>query len=286
MDDFFHDFENKSVYYCSNPGNAGDAVIALATYQMFKKYNINVNIISKSVLPNLKNETIFFGGGGNLIKGLYTDMYNVIMHYVDDNICYILPSTIYGYEDLLLKSNNNLTIICRDKTSYQLSYLVKSNNKNLFLSDDLAFYLDPCFYQKFIKKPSCNNSSFFSIGYCLRTDGESAKAVYIPDTNRDISLSWNGDLWDNFDLTLNVVKSLLSYLSLYDKIITDRLHIAILSTLISKVVVLYPNSYYKNRAVFENSFSKYSNANFISTSPDLFHSEYIDELFKRNNLIF
>jgi exopolysaccharide biosynthesis predicted pyruvyltransferase EpsI len=49
----------------------------------------------------------------------------------------------------------------------------------------------------------------------------------------------------------------------YKKIDTDRLHVAIGATLLEKKVTLFPNSYYKNKAVYDYSLRKFPNISFI-----------------------
>ena len=46
---------------------------------------------------------------------------------------------------------------------------------------------------------------------------------------------------------------LLAYLDQFERIVTNRLHIGILGALLHKEVDFYPNSYYKNKAVYEFS---------------------------------
>jgi hypothetical protein len=48
--------------------------------------------------------------------------------------------------------------------------------------------------------------------------------------------------------------SLASYISQFDAVQTNRLHIAILAAKLGKEVRLFPNSYYKIKAVFDHSF--------------------------------
>jgi hypothetical protein len=42
---FLKKYSNQEVIYCANPGNAGDAVIAHATFQLFEKLDIKLQII-------------------------------------------------------------------------------------------------------------------------------------------------------------------------------------------------------------------------------------------------
>lgn len=49
---------------------------------------------------------------------------------------------------------------------------------------------------------------------------------------------------------------LLAYLSHFERIFTNRLHLGILGALLGKEVRFYPNSYYKNRAVYRFSMAE------------------------------
>lgn len=279
MRDFLSNYSNRKVYFISNPGNAGDAFIAYSTYCLFKELDIHYEIIDPNSDISISNEILFFSGGGNLVEGKYDHLYKKLKKYINNNKCIVLPHTIFGYKDLIHETHNNLTIICREKVSYELCVLNGANKDNLFLADDMAFYLPPDELSQFIINGEGR-------AYCLRTDGESSKLLYIRDCNNDISLSWNGELWDNFLLSKYVTYSLASYLSQFEEIETDRLHIAILSAMLNKKVIMYPNDYYKNRAIFENSIApKYQNVNFVNTSTDLLHSEYVMNLLKNRHLI-
>lgn len=272
---------DHTIYYFPNPGNAGDAAIALGTYSLFERLKITPTVISFDDLKQLKSNTILFGGGGNLVEGKYSDMHEALSTaLVQDNYCILLPHTILGFESIVNKClSDKLIIFCREKTSYELCALANSlNTKNIFLDDDMAFHISNDIIDHFKTQKGTGTA------YCLRKDSESAHLVPIPTENIDISLSWNGDLWQNRELTTSVVKSLLAYLSQFESIRTDRLHIAILGSLLEKRVFLYPNSYYKNRAVYEMSLSDKSNVFFINTSTDLLHSDYIRYLLDKNNM--
>jgi exopolysaccharide biosynthesis predicted pyruvyltransferase EpsI len=58
------------------------------------------------------------------------------------------------------------------------------------------------------------------------------------------------------------------------KVFSDRLHVAILATILGKDTILYPNSYYKNKGVYEFSLSKYPNLKFVE---DCKHFEIISK---------
>ena len=244
---FLKKYSNQEVIYCANPGNAGDAVIAHATFQLFEKLNIKLQIIKHEEIVH--DKIIFYAGGGNLVEGKYENAYYFINNNFRQNReIILLPHTVYGYDELLL-SAKNLTIFCREKISYQNLAAIGFPSERLFLAHDMAFLLSKTEFQDYLMngKGTAN---------CYRTDKESARPFDMPNDNRDISLSWNGELWHRPDFAKNVTHSLASYLSAFETVKTDRLHVAILAAIIGKKVVLYPNNYFKIKAVFEYSIKE------------------------------
>jgi exopolysaccharide biosynthesis predicted pyruvyltransferase EpsI len=57
------------------------------------------------------------------------------------------------------------------------------------------------------------------------------------------------------DLCHTGAQHLLRYIDLYDEVGTNRLHVAIGAALLGKRVRFHPNSYFKNRAVYEFSMA-------------------------------
>jgi exopolysaccharide biosynthesis predicted pyruvyltransferase EpsI len=244
---FLKQYTGKEVVYCANPGNAGDALIAHATFQLFEKLNIKLQIIRHEEIVH--DKIIFYAGGGNLVEGKYKNAY----HFINNNFrqnreIIMLPHTVHGYDELLL-SAKNLTIFCREKTSYQNLSAIGFPSERLFLAHDMAFQLTMLEFQDYLMngKGTAN---------CFRLDDESARVFDMPTDNLDISLSWNGELWHRPDFAKNVTHSLACYLSTFETVKTDRLHIAILAGIMGKKVVLYPNNYYKIKAVFEYSIKE------------------------------
>ena len=63
------------------------------------------------------------------------------------------------------------------------------------------------------------------------------------------------------------VEKFETIVSSFTKINTNRLHVAIMGALYGREVNLYPNSYYKNKEVYEYSIkNKFSNVKFIVNS--------------------
>ena len=203
----------------------------------------------KSFVPN--NSEILFGGGGNLI-GIYQNCEQFIIKNCKRNKITILPHTIKDIDHLLINPEiiQNVTFICREKLSFDY---VKNFTNNVYLSKDMAFYINPDFIQQ------CKKDPIYNIGYCFRTDIEQTKVI-IPIGNVDISIS-NHCSKHNLDA---ICSSFFNYLSQYKTIHTNRLHVGIAASLLGIEVYIYSNSYYKVEAVYNFSIKdKYDKSYFI-----------------------
>lgn len=247
--------------YKANPGNAGDGVIASATYDFFDRNKLNYESFRSNETYSAEKDILIFGGGGNLIEGLYSEGRDFIESQINNfNKIVIMPSTIKGYDDFLKKHKERLIIFCREKITYiYIQSLGYEGNHNLFICDDMAFYLD-------LNKYLSLKENYKESVNCYRTDSESSTGAIV-ENNHDISLTWNGDYWDNEHLARNSTRCMVSFLEEFKIINTDRLHVAILGSLLGKVVNFYPNSYYKNQSVYEYSLlNRYPKTIFMAAS--------------------
>lgn len=250
--EFLGDYVNKNIIYIPNPGNAGDQLITYATIQIFQEMNINFTFGNIKNIYN--NKIIFFGGGGNLI-GIYKNCYNFLVHNMyNNNHIVILPHTIKNEDDVIRSLENNVKIICREIVSYKYVYSIIKNKSNVYLSKDLAFH---------VKGLSIEHGNI-SEGTCnvFRTDTEKT-SIKIPTDNIDLSeklyvINSNNDI----KIFEDVSKSIFEYLSRYEIINTNRLHIAIVGSLLNKKVNFYNNNYYKNKAIYEYSMKEFENTTF------------------------
>jgi len=251
-------YSKKKIIYFPNPGNAGDRLIVYGTLEVFKKANLDWDFYDKN--KNYKNQLLFYAGGGNLV-GLYRDCKAFINRFKNNNELVILPHTIKD-EDLLLSNlGNNITFFCRERKSFEYVNKVFKYKENVYLSKDLAFYIPTSILDKYKSngKGTCN---------LLRLDGEKTN-IKIPSDNIDLSITVlpkGPTRWlcnDPKDIE-NISDKIFKYISNYETVITNRLHLAIAGALIGKKVIFYANSYYKNEAVYNYSIkNKYPNVEFI-----------------------
>ena len=276
------------VNYCYNPGNAGDALIAQATFQVLAECKIGYRIINANHTA-LDGQTVIYAGGGNLTR-YYQNAYSFISRiHRDVRKLIILPHTIDGNIDLLTQLESNTDIICREQVSYQhvQRYAKKAN---VYIADDMAFSLKindvldaklrrPWHYsptlsmfktglseRKFDRLISYLNvrywSSLTGVINAFRTDLESS-TVNIPKYNYDISAAFEYGTHSQFKVLLSCIH-LLRLINSCRQIRTNRLHVAIAGALLGKEVLFYSNSYYKNRAVYDFSMrSQFPNVQWI-----------------------
>lgn len=239
-------YKNTSVDFFRFPGNYGDSLIWHGTKVLLSSLNILEHYVDISSPKN--NDVLFIDGGGNFVD-YYSDVKNFL---IKKPALYreivILPHTIFGEKQIEVLNNisSSLTIFCREKVSAK------------FLEDRLTHgevYLwhDCAFYNKFSQIPAGNG-----VLNAFRLDVESILNTRL-ESNDD--LSYNGYATKPLDEFIEVLQK-------YAQVNTDRLHIAIGSTLLGKQVKLFPNSYYKNKAVFDYSLKKFPNISFAEKFND------------------
>ncbi len=240
--EFLKKYSNSEVDFFRFKGNYGDSVIWHGTMKLLSDLHITVHNVDISSL--IKNKVLFIDGGGNFID-YYDDVRNFLneKHSKYDEIV-ILPHTIFGNKQIdLLGKLQNTTIFCRELESEKF---VREHAKNseVCLSQDCAFY------NVFEDKQEKGEG----ILYAFREDIESMFNNK-PSQNIDIS--------DIGGYETKPLDEFLDTIHTYEEIHTDRLHVAITASLLGKKVRLYPNSYFKNKAVFDYSLKKYPNTAFI-----------------------
>jgi len=86
---------------------------------------------------------------------------------------------------------------------------------------------------------------------CFRTDKEKT-GIKRPWDNLDLSKLFAYGI-ENYSLAFYSSCKLLNFINQYSTVRTDRLHLCIAGALLGKNVKMYPNNYYKNKAVYQHS---------------------------------
>lgn len=189
-DEFKKYKDKKKIFHLSTPkhGNMGDQAIVYATnkylkdnfpdYEIVEVYREDIYKYAKAIKKAMgKDDFIVLIGGGNMgnlwIKE-ERDRRFIIKTFSNQKII-SMPQTISftndsdGEKELLktkkiYNNHNNLTVIAREKKSYEI---MKNNfiNNKVILNPDMVLYLNDMF------KPEFNNRK--GIMTCIRSDKES-----------------------------------------------------------------------------------------------------------------
>lgn len=245
--------ENKPLYLIFNTpyhGNLGDQAIAYAEIKILKDLNkepfyimsTDINYFIGNLLQYINTKDIVFLHGGGYFGTLWeneTLRINKLIQTFYENRLVTFPQTIYYEKDVnglyalnrdkkIYEATRNLTIICRDKKSYEFC---KENFEKVkcFYTPDVVTYLD-----EFSKENNKNNRE--EIGLCFRKDKEKVtsddtKKVIIDILNK----KYPNEKIEYFDTCINKekcdfncgvreLKKLLKKISHKKLVITDRLH--------------------------------------------------------------
>lgn len=274
IEEYLEALPKETIYFKPNPGNGGDALIAFGAHLLFKKNNISYKIVDEN--EDLSGKIVMYGGGGNFIEGKYHDCADFIQRYHQQAKKFILlPHTIFGYSSVLQNLGKNVDIICREKESYD--HVSKFLNiGNVYLMDDLAFSINVkesfpdlkgsrvlallmplkrvvkelLYRTSSLKQMMPNNSKEFN---CFRIDEEQTD-IEIPQDNIDLPgkliLDWQMKDEKRVELMTSII---FKYLSSFERIRTNRLHMCIAGALLGKEVHFYNNSYWKNHSIYLHS---------------------------------
>lgn len=237
---FLKKYSGAKVDFYRFPGNYGDSLIWHGTKILLNELDISENYVEVDSPKNC--DILFIDGGGNFVD-YYSDVRDFLTKKSDlYKEVIILPHTIFGDRqiDVLNSLSGTISVFCRERVSF--SFLKENFSKgNIYLWHDCALY------NKFSSIPDGDG-----ILNAFRKDKESL-LNNVPYGNHDVS--YNG-------YATKPLEEIINYLKQYEEINTDRLHVAICAVLLGKKVSLFPNSYYKNKAVFDYSLSKFPNVSF------------------------
>ncbi len=253
---YLKQFSGKSVTYIPNHGNAGDALIAAATYQLFEKHHINyITKFSDAEIETIEGGIVFYGGGGNLVPHYHRGEECITKALPRCDQLVILPHTIQGHYRFLHHLPSKVTIFCRDLNSYHYVKSIYSEPEQVYLCDDLAFHFD---YQ-----PYQNQGK--GIANMFRLDVEKT-SITIPADNIDLSSAIKIPPMDSIETRYKfLADAFVKYIAQYEVVNTNRLHIAIAAAHLGKKVTLHANSYWKNEAVFQLSMkNNFANVTFVA----------------------
>ena len=263
---FLAEFAGQRVLFVPNEGNVGDCLIFAATLDAMAKASIEVEIVGNDA--DFGDRIVFLGGGGNLI-----DMYRGMRQTFEAcgakaKRIILLPHTIRGNADLIRSLDHRATIWCRDERS--LEHVCGLNSAlDCRLGHDMAFHCDvanflsdmewndrgPSMLEAGLDQhgTSLNRISRLPVVRFMRTDREARTPGNATDL--DVSRAF-GQVADPRTSRL-AAWCFLKTISAAQRVVTDRLHVAIACALLEKECELLDNSYNKNREIYAHSLRRF-----------------------------
>jgi len=307
--------ERQPLLFIPNSGNAGDALIGHATFQLFDQLGLDYVCLPDYQQFDPAGRVVVCAGGGNLVP-LYHGTESVLRWAAGRaRRVILLPHTIRSNEDLLADLGAEVDLICRERMSYQhVSSTVRA--ARCHLADDMALSLDvrsalahepklipqaslyaqKLFYKLF--KPSRvktipspwkirSSEKLLALRYAAlspdnmpqgalhayRTDVEKT-AIALPADNLDIANEFSHGT-KNPHVCHTGSFHMLRYIDTFEEVHTNRLHVTIGAALLGKRVKMWPNSYGKNRAIYEFSLrERFPNIEWVEADTEsLRHAE-------------
>jgi len=271
----------QQIVYQPNRGNAGDALIALATYQLFDDLGLSYRVYREG--DDLSRSVLVYGGGGNLVPHFSQGARFLAAHVERAMKIVILPQTVAGHWDLLARFAANVEVICREPVSYDHVRKAAPFARVLLLHD-IALTLDPRAIladgegrgggvsrpRAGQVRPPTHKYRLRRLGAdvgliasrltgrpptleCFRRDSERSEAR-IPWSNVDLSTAtpYDKSMGNRASVEATAFE-LFRYLNRFPVINTNRLHICIAGALLGKRVRFSPNAYWKNEAIYRHS---------------------------------
>ena len=271
----------RETVFAPNSGNAGDSLIAEATYQFFDRIGLAYSPVTLNDRLS-KPSRVIIGGGGNLVMPYHNVSSFIAVNLDRCEELIILPHSIRGHEDVLARLDERCTIICREQRSFDFT-LAAAPRAKVLLGHDMALLwnreetrrrasraltthpFDGAFQLRNLKLwvRDLQHRGKVKDGTlnAFREDVESLGAPLPPD-NVDLSHVFATDSMASH-YSARAVDALVRFLDRAERVRTDRLHIAILSTLLGKTVEMHDNNYGKNRSVYDRSLAgRFSNVTF------------------------
>lgn len=274
------DCGNEPIVYVPNPGNAGDALIALGTYILFEKLGIRWERGEpRGVYPG---RAVVYGGGGSLI-GLYPNSINFLKS--NHRVCrrlILLPHTIRAFGDEISAMDDRCVLFARDLESHDYASGF-ARGARIDIGHDMAFMISRQdlvsrrFDLDFLSRPEIRLAWLKMVTkviwhlkvrdsrlQAMRGDREAPPDTDLPEANFDLSAMFStGHLMGVSEshmspsicaTTAKILQIILERASIVD---TNRLHIAVLSALLGRNLIMRDNSYGKNSGVYDHSMKDF-----------------------------
>ncbi len=245
-------------------GNLGDALIRAGQLEIEGRSG---RAVEARLRLGKNPQSVVIPGGGNLVEGYYNSAARALRSLAPDTPGIVLPHTVRGHY-FTLRRHPRLTITCREVGSYDRLVSDGIEPRRLVLCHDTAFALQGSdLLASVIRGAACPSGTLVA----LRSDGESSRPMGSRSAAHARSFDVTGSAsrhWVTAGEARRGAEHLLCFVAMFEHVVTDRLHVAVAAHLLDRPCWLLPNSYDKNRTVFQYSMAEGS-ARFAESIDDV-----------------
>jgi polysaccharide pyruvyl transferase len=221
----FEPLRGRRIGYARTPGNVGDGLIEAAAFQMLRHFGIDFVVTSPSSSQKIDEWLLPGGGSMGSFYAINEERRKLVL--ADGHPVSVLPQSFMGPEAF-----GYARVFVRERASLEL-------RPDACLAPDLALGLNIPWSWKLALglDHGWKRKAALGEGLWLRKDEE---AIF-PQA---------GSLGDPAERCSTPFRY-LRLAALHTHVITDRLHFAIAALLCGRKATLLPNSYHKNRSMYE-----------------------------------
>lgn len=265
-------FDGQELVFVPNPGNAGDAIINLGMYRLFDR--LGVRYVTGSQNQDYPGRVVVCSGGGALVD-LYPDSH--LFYERNHKNCaalILLPHTVRAHGTLIAEMGSNCFVFAREKNS--MAYLERhAKSAHIGLAHDMAFFLGASDIKAMHWHPGQLRRLGLLVPWIVmylkfqrerRVRGETA-LVCVRNDVEETAVRPDGRVFDLSSLFAtgemsresceNIAKIFYAVTRLFDKVITNRLHVGIMATIMGMNVDFHDNNYGKNSDIYHHSINNY-----------------------------
>ncbi|HYP89378.1 MAG TPA: polysaccharide pyruvyl transferase family protein [Polyangiaceae bacterium] len=278
---------DRGLRYVPNAGNAGDALIACGTWQLFD--DLGLSPVPSRATMLTAGDVAIYAGGGNLVNE-YQDCASFLERCLAVGVrrALVLPQTVRGHEGLLQRLDDRFTIACRESESLERAR-ASGTRAQLIFAPDLALRIDvnrlltQCqrlpVRAQLMKDLALNGRLPAYLAWrsrLLRLAMEHRSTLHIIRNDVEAVAGVNGDArwdvsglyWSEFTLRSEVdfvTRDLLMLMKSAREVVTNRLHAGVAAALVGRRVTYTDNSYGKIRAVYNSSLKDIDGISFAGS---------------------
>ncbi|MEX2546838.1 MAG: polysaccharide pyruvyl transferase family protein [Chloroflexota bacterium] len=260
--------DGPTVNYLPNPGNGGDALINVGFFDVAHSIGLRYRVIDRSARLTAQDVLIIAGGGGLVPEHEGTSA-AVAQFNKTVGTLIVLPQTARENDDLLRSLGGNVHLFLRERMSYD--YCLRTcDGPRVGFDHDMAFYADIGALKQrrglsgFELTP--RNGVSLALLTALKIRSRLTKRLVAFRVDKEARDRSRGSMATDVSKLCSfgtrtesqcyfAASQFVRTIDGFHEIHTDRLHVAIAAARLGKRTMLYDNSYFKCRAVFEASLT-------------------------------